>query len=123
MNWRASPCRRVFAWRTTTWAYALGPSDIDTLMRLTGPEVGLLFDAGRTTWAAVNRSGAAQPGDRVCHVHFKDVRKPVVQLARNLWSFSRCVINGTFTVPGDGDIDFGELLDVLLAPTTTAGWW
>jgi inosose dehydratase len=26
--------------------------------------------------------------DRICHVHFKDVRKPVVQLARNqMWSF------------------------------------
>ncbi|OZY37431.1 myo-inosose-2 dehydratase [Pseudomonas lundensis] len=98
-------------------AYVESPSDIDTLMRLTGPEVGLLFDTGHCYM------GGGEPVqvlrkhiDRVCHVHFKDVRKPVVQLARNhLWSFPDCIINGTFTVPGDGDIDFGELLDVLLA--------
>ena len=98
-------------------AYVESPSDIDTLMRLTGREVGLLFDAGHCYM------GGGEPVqvlrkhiDRVCHVHFKDVRKPVVQLARNnLWSFPDCIINGTFTVPGDGDIDFGELLDVLLA--------
>lgn len=98
-------------------AYVESPSDIDTLMRLTDPEVGLLFDAGHCYM------GGGEPVevlrkhiDRVCHVHFKDVRKPVVQLARNhLWSFPDCIINGTFTVPGDGDIDFAELLDVLLA--------
>ena len=98
-------------------AYVESPADIDTLMRLTGPEVGLLFDAGHCYM------GGGEPVevlrthiDRVCHVHFKDVRKPVVHLARNnLWSFPDCIINGTFTVPGDGDIDFGELLDVLLA--------
>lgn len=98
-------------------AYVESPSDIDTLMHLTGPEVGLLFDTGHCYM------GGGEPVqvlrkhiDRVCHVHFKDVRKPVVQLARNhLWSFPDCIINGTFTVPGDGDIDFGELLDVLLA--------
>ncbi|MBW6838924.1 TIM barrel protein, partial [Salmonella enterica subsp. enterica serovar Weltevreden] len=54
--------------------------------------------------------------DRVCHVHFKDVRKAVVQLARNnQWSFPDCILNGTFTVPGDGDIDFSALLKVLVA--------
>ncbi|NVZ24428.1 myo-inosose-2 dehydratase [Pseudomonas gingeri] len=98
-------------------AYVESPTDIDTLMRLTGPEVGLLFDSGHCYM------GGGEPLDvlrkhigRISHVHFKDVRKPVVQLARNqLWSFPDCIINGTFTVPGDGDIDFAALLDVLLA--------
>jgi inosose dehydratase len=31
-----------------------------------------------------------------------------------LWSFPDCIVNGTFTVPGDGDIDFAALLDVLM---------
>src|SRR3546814_6841744 len=58
----------------------------------------------------------------MCHVHFKDVRKPLVQQARNnLWSFPDCIVNGTFTVPGDGDIDFAALLDVLLA-ADYRGW-
>ena len=44
---------------------------------------------------------------RVCHVHCKDVRPDVFQLARNRdWSFLDAVINGAFTVPGDGAIDF-----------------
>ncbi|WEK12177.1 MAG: TIM barrel protein [Candidatus Pseudomonas colombiensis] len=98
-------------------AYVESPADIDKLMSLTGEEVGLLFDSGHCYM------GGGEPLEvlrkhiqRVCHVHFKDVRKPVVQLARNnLWSFPDCIVNGTFTVPGDGDIDFAALLDVLLA--------
>ncbi|UCZ85020.1 myo-inosose-2 dehydratase [Pseudomonas sp. L5B5] len=97
-------------------AYVESPQDIDQLMRRSGPEVGLLFDAGHCYM------GGGEPLEvlrrhvgRVCHVHFKDVRKPVVQLARNqLWSFPDCIVNGTFTVPGDGDIDFAALLQVLL---------
>ncbi|MGZ0785519.1 myo-inosose-2 dehydratase [Pseudomonas saponiphila] len=97
-------------------AYVESPADIDQLMRLSGEEVGLLFDSGHCYM------GGGEPLEvlrkhvhRVCHVHFKDVRKPVVQLARNnLWSFPDCIVNGTFTVPGDGDLDFAALLDVLL---------
>ena len=98
-------------------AYVESPSDIDTLMSLTGPEVGLLFDAGHCYMGGGEPIEVLRKHiDRVCHVHFKDVRKAVVQLARNnLWSFPDCIINGTFTVPGDGDIDFAALLDVLLA--------
>ena len=36
-------------------------------------------------------------------------------------SFPDCIINGTFTVPGDGDIDFASLLDVLMA-ANYQGW-
>lgn len=104
-------------------AYVESPQDIDKLMALTGNEVGLLFDSGHCYM------GGGEPLqvlgkhiERVCHVHFKDVRKPVVQLARNnLWSFPDCIINGTFTVPGDGDIDFSALLKVLLQ-ADYSGW-
>lgn len=96
--------------------YVESPEDIDRLMALTGSEVGLLFDSGHCYM------GGGEPlqvlrkhVERVCHVHFKDVRAAVVQLARNhLWSFPDCIVNGAFTVPGDGDIDFAALLDVLL---------
>ncbi|MGE7957322.1 myo-inosose-2 dehydratase [Pseudomonas sp. NPDC089530] len=104
-------------------AYVESPADIDQLMSRTGSEVGLLFDSGHCYM------GGGEPlevlrkhVDRICHVHFKDVRKPVVQLARNhLWSFPDCIVNGTFTVPGDGDIDFAALLDELLA-ADYQGW-
>ncbi|MGS0743207.1 TIM barrel protein, partial [Glaciimonas sp. GG7] len=53
---------------------------------------------------------------RISHVHCKDVRPAVMKLARNgNWSFLQSVINGAFTVPGDGGIDFAALLLVLYA--------
>jgi inosose dehydratase len=47
-------------------------------------------------------------------VHCKDVRPDVIKLARNRnWSFLESVINGAFTVPGDGAIDFPSLIAIL----------
>ncbi|QKZ05301.1 myo-inosose-2 dehydratase [Pseudomonas eucalypticola] len=104
-------------------AYVEAPQDIDTLMALTGSQVGLLFDAGHCYMGGGDPLTVLRTHiQRVCHVHFKDVRKPVVQLARNnLWSFPDCIVNGTFTVPGDGDIDFAPLIDELLA-VDYRGW-
>ena len=51
---------------------------------------------------------------RVVHVHCKDVRAAVVAQARNDgWSFLTGVLYGTFTVPGDGAIDFDAVLEAL----------
>jgi inosose dehydratase len=48
------------------------------------------------------------------HVHCKDVRGDIVRRARNDgWSFLDSVINGAFTVPGDGAIPFDEVLAML----------
>jgi inosose dehydratase len=47
-------------------------------------------------------------------VHCKDVRASVIQRARNEGlSFLAGVLNGTFTVPGDGDLDFNAVLSAL----------
>ena len=52
--------------------------------------------------------------DRIGHVHLKDMRLPVVEEARkNNWSFLQAVRNGAFTVPGDGDVDFDPVFEVL----------
>lgn len=104
-------------------AYVESPEDIDRLMEVTGEEVGLLFDAGHCYMGGGDPLAVLKKHiDRVCHVHFKDVRKNVVQLARNnQWSFPDCIVNGTFTVPGDGDIEFGPLLDTLYA-ANYRGW-
>lgn len=98
-------------------AYVESPEDIARLMALTSKDVGLLFDAGHCYMGGGDPLSVLQQHlERVCHVHFKDVRKSVVQLARNnQWSFPDCILNGTFTVPGDGDIDFSALLKVLVA--------
>ena len=103
-------------------AYVEAPADIDRLMAETDPQcVGLLFDTGHAFYG-----GAADPVAllkthvaRVVHVHCKDVRPQVIATARNDgWSFLNGVINGTFTVPGDGVIDF----DAVLATLHAAGY-
>ena len=93
-------------------AYVQSPQDVDALMINTGEAVGLLFDSGHCAF------GAGEPAAmldrhfaRVCHVHFKDVRPAVVAMAHNRgWSFLESVLNGAFTVPGDGGIDFAPLV-------------
>jgi inosose dehydratase len=98
-------------------AYVESPADVDQLMALTDPaKVFLLFDTGHAFFG-----GAADPVpllkkhlSRTVHVHCKDVRPNVIATARNDgWSFLNGVINGTFTVPGDGVIDFDAVLTTL----------
>lgn len=98
-------------------AYVESPEDIDHVMAYTGEEVGLLFDSGHAYFgggdplAILNRHI-----QRVCHVHCKDVRPAIVQHARNRqWSFLDAVLNGVFTVPGDGGIDFTAIVATLRA--------
>ena len=107
-------------------SYVETPSDVDQLMALVGDEVGLLFDSGHMSFAATDENAApamlAKHGRRVCHVHCKDVRPQVIRMARNRnWSFLESVINGAFTVPGDGRIDFRMLLK-LLHDNAYRGW-
>jgi inosose dehydratase len=96
-------------------AYIQSLTDVDRLMELTGEEVGLLFDSGHITFAGGQAEEFLKKHlERICHVHFKDVRLEVVQLARNRsWSFLESVLNGAFTVPGDGAINFAPLLKCL----------
>ncbi|AOK16395.1 myo-inosose-2 dehydratase [Burkholderia cepacia] len=96
-------------------AYVESPDDVDRLMAATSDAVGLLFDAGHITFAGGNPAEVLKRHiARVCHVHCKDVRPAVIRLARNRnWSFLDAVINGAFTVPGDGAIDFATLIDLL----------
>ena len=98
-------------------AYVETPADVDRLMENTGDDVGLLFDSGHMTFAGGDAVAMLQKyAARVCHVHCKDVRPDVIRLARNRnWSFLESVINGAFTVPGDGAIDFRALIGVLSA--------
>jgi len=96
-------------------AYVETPADVDQLMALSGPSVGLLFDTGHITFAGGDALAVLNKHlDRICHVHCKDVRPNVVKLARNgNWSFLQAVINGAFSVPGDGSIDFPAILTAL----------
>lgn len=91
-------------------------AEIDRLMENTDPEVfGLLFDSGHLAYCGEDYMAVLQKyADRVRHVHLKDIRPEVIAevKAENL-SFLNGVRMGTFTVPGDGVIDFKPIFDVL----------
>jgi inosose dehydratase len=93
-------------------AYIESAADIDRLMQLTSPELGLLFDTGHLYFGGADVLAMLDKHiERVSHVHCKDVRPAVARMAHNCdWSFLQSVMNGAFTVPGDGCIDFGAVL-------------
>ncbi|MDD2533550.1 MAG: myo-inosose-2 dehydratase [Eubacteriales bacterium] len=99
--------------------------EIDRLMTMTDPElVYLLFDTGHLTLAGEDAFAILQKYlDRVRHIHFKDVRKPVFdQFKQGDWSFLQGVKAGLFTVPGDGDlVDWTNIFN-LLKSSTYDGW-
>lgn len=92
-------------------------ADVDRLMAGTSSDlVGLLYDTGHTFVA----DGAYLPvleahAERINHVHFKDVRREVMQACdEDCLSFRKSFLKGMFTVPGDGCIDFKPVYDVLI---------
>jgi inosose dehydratase len=104
-------------------AYVETPADIDRLMSLTGDAVGLLLDTGHVSFAGGDPLATLDRHiGRVCHVHCKDWRPEIAKLARNRdWSFLDAVINGVFTVPGDGAVNFPAVV-ARLARHGYRGW-
>lgn len=97
--------------------------DIDRLMNNTSKSVSLLLDTGHLTYSGGNPINVAKRHTaRIKHVHCKDIRPSVLQesLKENL-SFLDAVLKGTFTVPGDGFIDYVGLFDVL-KDANYSGW-
>jgi inosose dehydratase len=97
--------------------------EIDRLMESTPQAVGLLYDTGHLTFAGEDPAAVARRwAHRVVHVHAKDVRADV--MARALaqgWSFLDSVVQGVYTVPGDGCIDFRAALRPV-AEADYSGW-
>jgi inosose dehydratase len=87
--------------------------DIDDLMANTGDAVGLLLDTGHLTYAGDDPAqAAARYARRIVHVHCKDVRREVLAYCRNRdSSFLNAVLEGVFTVPGDGMVDYRGVLE------------
>ncbi len=96
-------------------AYVETSEDLDRLMDLTAEAVGLLLDTGHLAFAGADPLAVLDRWiARVCHVHCKDVRPEIITLARNRdWSFLDAVLNGVFTVPGDGAVDFSSIIERL----------
>ena len=89
--------------------------DIDALMNETSEEVFLLLDSGHALFAGADPVSLAQTyAPRIGHVHCKDIRHGVMKAALNRdGSFLDAVLDGVFTVPGDGCIDYDPLFSAL----------
>lgn len=97
--------------------------EIDRLMASTGDAVGLLLDTGHATYAGADPLAIAKKhARRIVHVHCKDVRRPVLdQALKKNQSFLDAVVDGVFTVPGDGAIAYPPILSHL-AQQGYRGW-
>ena len=89
--------------------------EIDAVMKATGEAVGLLLDTGHLVFAGGdNASVIAKHGARINHVHTKDIRSDILPtIDRDRDSFLDCVLRGVFTVPGDGMIDYDDVMQRL----------
>jgi len=98
-------------------------AEVDRLMAGTSDDVGLLLDTGHLVFAGGDPVAVARRhGARIVHVHCKDVRAAVLaDVLRDDRSFLRAVLDGIFTVPGDGSIDFASVLRELHG-AGYAGW-
>lgn len=98
--------------------------ELDLLMNHTGEAVHLLFDTGHMTFAGGNSINVINRyAKRITHVHTKDIRASVVNnLDKDKESFLDAVLKGAFTVPGDGNINFKEVVETL-AKNNYEGWF
>ena len=91
-------------------------AEIDRMMDNTDPELfSLLFDSGHLAYCGEDYMSVLKKyAKRIKHVHLKDIRPEVIaKVKAEHLSFLQGVRLGTFTVPGDGAIDFGPIFDVL----------
>jgi inosose dehydratase len=97
--------------------------EINLLMENTGSAVGLLIDTGHLTYAGADvLETTRRHARRINHVHCKDIRAGILKTARrNDQSFLRAILDGVFTVPGDGSIDYYAFARVL-ADIGYEGW-
>ena len=90
-------------------------NEITRLIESTNDNVKLLIDTGHMLFAQGNFINLAKNfGERLIHVHCKDIRKNVIENSlKNDSTFRQAFLDGAFTVPGDGYIDYKPFLKVL----------
>ena len=85
------------------------------LIENTSDSVKLLIDTGHMLFAGGNSIKLTEDFmERIIHVHCKDIRKDVLEKSlKNDSTFRQAFLDGAFTVPGDGCIDYKPFLTVL----------
>ena len=89
--------------------------DINKFMDKTNDKTYLLYDTGHLLFAkADNERVLKNYISRINHIHCKDIRKNILKQSLDQdMSFRDSFLNGIFTVPGDGCIDYMPLIKVL----------
>ena len=89
--------------------------DTARLLENTNDSVKLTLDTGHMLFAQGNSKKILEDfSSRIIHVHCKDIRKNVLENSlKNDLSFRGAFLDGAFTVPGDGCIDYKPLFDIL----------
>ena len=89
--------------------------DTRKLIENTKDTVGLLVDTGHMLFAQGNAIKLVESFyERIIHVHCKDIRKDILEKSlKNDATFRQAFLDGAFTVPGDGCIDYVPFLKTL----------
>ena len=97
--------------------------DTIRLLENTDDSVKLTLDTGHMLFAQGNSKKILENfSSRVIHIHCKDIRKNVLENSlKNDLSFRGAFLEGAFTVPGDGCIDYKPLFDILKT-INYSGW-
>ena len=101
---------------TITWGTVIETEeDTRRLIENTKDTVGLLVDTGHMLFAQGNSVKLVESFyERIIHVHCKDIRKRYFEKSlKNDSTFRRAFLDGAFTVPGDGCIDYIPFLNSL----------
>ena len=89
--------------------------DTRRLIENTKDTVGLLVDTGHMLFARGNSIKLVETFyERIIHIHCKDIRKDILEKSlNNDVTFRQAFLDGAFTVPGDGCIDYIPFLKAL----------
>ena len=93
------------------------------LMESTIDSVKLLIDTGHMLFAQGNSIKLVNKfSEKLIHVHCKDIREDILDKSlKNDSTFRQAFLDGAFTVPGDGCIDYKPFLKVL-KDKNYSGW-
>ena len=97
--------------------------DVSRLMEKTKDSVRLLVDTGHMLFAQGSSIKLVESFyERIIHVHCKDIRKDILDRSlKNDSTFRQAFLDGAFTVPGDGCIDYVPFLNAL-KEKNYSGW-
>ena len=90
-------------------------NDVDMFMENTNDNTFLLYDTGHLLFAQANYERVLKNYiSKINHIHCKDIRKNILENSlKNDLSFRASFLDGVFTVPGDGCIDYEPLFKIL----------